>query len=52
MPFTKLKLTTFGQALETKWRQGKKVHFTRVAFGDGLLGEDLCHCGSEWGYSA
>lgn len=38
MPFTRLKLTTFGQTLETKWRQGKGVHFTRVAFGDGLLG--------------
>lgn len=38
MPFTKTKLTTFGQTLETKWRQGKGVHFTRVAFGDGLLG--------------
>lgn len=38
MPFTGLKLTTFGQTLETKWRQGKGVHFTRVAFGDGLLG--------------
>lgn len=38
MPFTGLKLTTFGQQLETKWRQGKGVHFTRVSFGDGLLG--------------
>ena len=38
MPFTGLKLTTFGQTLETKWRQGKGVHFTRVAFGDGLPG--------------
>lgn len=38
MPFTKMKLTTFGRTLETKWRQGKGVHFTKVAFGDGLLG--------------
>lgn len=38
MPFTKLKLTTFGSTLETKWKQGKGVHFTRVALGDGLLG--------------
>ena len=38
MPFTKLKLTTFGSTLETKWKQGKGVHFTRIALGDGLLG--------------
>ena len=38
MPFTKLKLTTFGTTLETKWKQGKGVHFTRIAMGDGLIG--------------
>lgn len=38
MPFTGLKLTTFGRTLETKWRQGKGVRFTRVSFGDGQLG--------------
>ena len=38
MAFTKLKLTTFGQTIETKRHQGKGIHFTRVAIGDGLLG--------------
>ena len=38
MAFTKLKLTTFGQTIESKRHQGKGIHFTRVAIGDGLLG--------------
>ena len=38
MAFTKLKLTTFGQTIEAKRHQGKGIHFTRVAIGDGLLG--------------
>ena len=38
MAFTKLKLTTFGQAIEAKRHQGKGIKFTRVAIGDGLLG--------------
>lgn len=38
MAFTKLKLTTFGSNIEAKVHQGKSLHFTRVAIGDGLLG--------------
>lgn len=38
MAFTKLKLTTFGQTIEAKRHQGKGIKFTRVAIGDGLLG--------------
>lgn len=38
MAFTKLKLTTFGQTIEAKRHQGKSIKFTRVAIGDGLLG--------------
>ena len=38
MAFTRLKLTTFGQTIEAKRHQGKGIHFTRVAIGDGLLG--------------
>ena len=38
MAFTKLKLTTFGQTIETKRHQGKGIHFTSVAIGDGMLG--------------
>lgn len=38
MAFTTLKLTTFGQTIEAKRHQGKGIHFTRVAIGDGLLG--------------
>ncbi|MBO3280968.1 hypothetical protein [Intestinimonas butyriciproducens] len=38
MAFTKLKLTTFGQTIEAKRHQGKGIRFTRVAIGDGLLG--------------
>ena len=38
MGFTKLKLTAFGQVIEGKRHQGKGIHFTRVAVGDGLLG--------------
>jgi len=38
MPFTRLKLTTFGASIEAKGHQRKPIHFTRVAIGDGLLG--------------
>ena len=37
MSFTRLKLTTFGRNLEAKAKQGKGLHLTRVALGDGLL---------------
>lgn len=38
MAFTSLKLTTFGQNLDAKCKQGKGLHLSRVAIGDGLLG--------------
>ena len=40
MAFTRMKLTTFGSNLEAKARQGKGIHFTRIALGDGLLGNE------------
>lgn len=40
MAFTRMKLTTFGSNLEAKSRQGKGLHFTRIALGDGLLGNE------------
>lgn len=40
MAFTRMKLTTFGRNLEAKSRQGKGIHFTRIALGDGLLDND------------
>ena len=38
MAFTNMKLTTFGSNIEAKCHQGKGLHFTRIAVGDGLLG--------------
>jgi len=38
MAFINLVLTTDGMALYAKAQQGKPLHFTRVALGDGLLG--------------
>ena len=38
MAFTSLKLTTFGRTLNAKSTQGKGLHLSRVAIGDGLLG--------------
>jgi len=50
MAFTRLKLTTFGQTIEAKRHQGKGIHFTRVAIGDGLRREAErrgCHIGQQ-----
>ena len=41
MAFTKLKLTTFGQTIESKRHQGKGIHFTRVAIGRWPAGQRL-----------
>lgn len=43
MAFTRLMLTTKGQILQAKSHQGKGLHITRVAVGDGMLstGESL-----------
>ena len=38
MSFTKMKLTTFGRKLQAKAAQGKGIYFSRVAIGDGLIG--------------
>jgi hypothetical protein len=38
MAFSKFMLTTGGMTLYAKAQQGKQLHFTRVALGDGLLG--------------
>lgn len=38
MAFSNLMLTTGGMTLYAKAQQGKTLHFTRVALGDGLLG--------------
>ena len=43
MAFTKLKLTTFGQTIEAKRHQGKGIHFTRVAIGDGPVSYTHLH---------
>lgn len=38
MPFGGLQLTNFGQRAQNKVPQGKMLHLTRVAIGDGTLG--------------
>ena len=38
MPFTGPKLTNFGLAVMLKYYQGKPLHLTRVALGDGEIG--------------
>lgn len=38
MPFGGLQLTNFGQRVQNKVPQGKMLHLTRVAIGDGVLG--------------
>lgn len=38
MPFTGPKLTNFGLSVLLKTQQGKQLHFTRIALGDGEIG--------------
>lgn len=38
MPFTGPKLTNFGLSVLLKTQQGKTLHFTRIALGDGEIG--------------
>lgn len=38
MAFRNLMLTTYGMTLYAKAQQGKRLHLTRVAVGDGVLG--------------
>lgn len=38
MAFNRLILTTSGRVLAAKGQQGKQLHFTRIALGDGILG--------------